>query len=138
MCCAVSSPASTTGPVPRKATVLCVDDSPDMLLICRTILEAGGFDVLTATDGNAALDLMAHRLIDAAVIDNRMPGMTGIELARHIKNAHKNLPILMFSDSGPVPVSNDSIDVFLNKKNGPRAMRDAVKFLLKKYPNQAG
>lgn len=136
MCCAVSSPASATTPAPRKATILCVDDSHKMLLICRTILEASGFDVLTASDGAAALEMMAHHLVDAAVVDNRMPGMTGVELARHIKNAHQNLPILMFSDSGPEPVAPDAIDLFLNKKRGPRAMRDAVKVLLEKYPIQ--
>ncbi len=138
MCCAVASPTSETSPVPRKTTILCVDDSQHMLLICRTILEAGGFAVLTATDGHVALQMMACNAIDVAVIDNRMPGMNGVELARRLKAAYKNLPILMFSDSGPAPVVDDAIDLFLNKKNGPSAMRDGVKSLLKKNAAQAG
>jgi DNA-binding response OmpR family regulator len=114
----------------RKRHVLCVDDSPEMLLICRTILEADGLDVSTARDGQAALQILEHNSIDAAVIDNRMPGMNGIQLAGEIKRFRKNLPILMFSDSGPIPSLTSGIDAFLNKRSGPRAMRDAVRSLL--------
>ncbi len=138
MCSAATSPTSDTNPVLRKTTILCVDDSQDMLLICRTILEAGGFDVLTATDGRAALQIVTHNTIAVAVIDNRMPGMNGIELARCIKAANKNLPVLMFSDSGPAPAADDAIDLYLNKKNSPRAMRDGVRSLLNKAAAQGG
>jgi CheY-like chemotaxis protein len=103
-----------------------------MLLICRTILEASGLDVLTASDGFSALEMLQRYPIDAAVIDNRMPGMNGIELAGRIKSAYRDLPILMFSDSGPEPASGHEIDIFLNKKGGPLAMRDAVRLLLEK------
>jgi CheY-like chemotaxis protein len=118
--------------IPRKATILCVDDSQEMLLICRTILEAAGMDVLTATNGPAALEMLREHPVDAAVIDNRMPEMTGVELAGRIRRAYDDLPILMFSDSGPEPECRGTVDLFLNKKGGPRAMRDAVRQLLKK------
>jgi CheY-like chemotaxis protein len=130
MCSALSAPTSDAGRAPDKAAILCVDDSHKMLLICRTILEAAGYQVFTASNGKAALEAMEQHAIDALVIDNRMPGMTGIELAQKIKYAYKNVPILMFSDSGAEPRSLDSIDLFLNKKSGPRALRDALASLL--------
>lgn len=131
---AVSTTASNMNQASAKRSILCVDDSPEMLLICRTILEADGFEVLTAANGPAALRILNERAIDAAVIDNRMPGMSGIQLAREIRCAHKGLPILMFSDSGPDISGEPDIDLFLNKKKGPRAMRDAVRALLERLP----
>ena len=125
-----SATESGTDRVPHKAAILCVDDSQNMLLICRTILEASGYEVFTASNGKAGLETLEQHSIDAVVVDNRMPGMTGTELAQEIKQAHKNLPILMFSDSTSEPASLGPIDLFLNKKNGPRALRDAVVSLL--------
>ncbi len=124
-----SSSISGTDRVRPKASILCVDDSQNILLICRTILEASGFEVFTASDGKAGLEALDQHCIDAVVVDNRMPGMTGPELAQAIKQVHENLPILMFSDSASEP-KTAAIDFFLNKKNGPRALRDAVISLL--------
>ncbi len=130
MCSALSAPTSDAGRAPHKTSILCVDDSHKMLLICRTILEASGYQVFTASNGKAGLEMLEEHSIDAVVVDNRMPGMTGTELAQKIKQAYKNVPILMFSDSGAEPTSLDLIDLFLNKKSGPRALRDAVASLL--------
>jgi CheY-like chemotaxis protein len=135
---ALAAPTASTNHAPRKATILCVDDSEEILLISRTILEAGGLDVLTATNGLAALETLCRHPIDAVVIDNRMPGMTGVELAGKIRSGYKNLPILMFSDSGPEPAHGNTINLFLNKKGGPRAMRDAVRNLLQRSSPEAG
>jgi CheY-like chemotaxis protein len=129
MCCALlptTKISRTAG-----AAILCVDDSEKMLIICRAILEASGYKVFTARNGKAGLEALKHDAIDIAVIDNQMPGMTGAELAREIKREHKNLPVLMFSDSGPEPGAA-AIDFFLNKKSGPRALSDAVASLLAK------
>jgi hypothetical protein len=44
----------------------------------------------------------------------------------------------MFSDSGPEPEWRSTIDFFLNKKGGPRALRDAVRLLLEKSLTDGG
>ena len=129
MCCALSPTSEITRPA--GPAVLCVDDSENMLIICRTMLEASGYEVFTARDGKAGLELLRQHSIDVAVIDNQMPGMTGTELAREIKRERKSVPVLMFSDSGPEPAST-AIDFYLNKKSGPRALSDAVASLLAK------
>ncbi len=128
-----SVPISDRDRANHKAAILCVDDSQNILLICRTILEASGYEVFTASSGKEGLETLRQHAIDAAVIDNRMPGMTGTELAQEIKRAYKNLPILMFSDSATEPTPLESIDLFLDKKSGPSAMRDAIGSLLEKY-----
>lgn len=132
MCSAVS-PTSDTGPSPSSTTILCVDDSENMLTICRTILEATGYRVLTAIDGKTGLQILKEQPIDLVVVDDRMPGMTGTELAQEIKRIHKDLPVLMFSDSGDQPRRSAVVDLFINKKSGPRALCDAVGSLLSRF-----
>ena len=129
MCSAVS-PTSDTERAARRAAILCVDDSQTMLIICRTILEANGYKVHTASDGKAGMQMLERYPIDLVVVDNRMPGMTGAELAKEIKGIYRDLPVLMFSDSGDEPTSSKSVDLFVNKMSGPRVLCDAVGTLL--------
>jgi CheY-like chemotaxis protein len=102
-----------------------------MLVICQTILEASGYKVHTARNGEAALEVLGMHAIDLVIVDDRMPGMSGAELAKEIKQFRKNLPVLMFSDSNDKPIS--SVDVFMNKMKGPRALCNAVGSLLAEF-----
>jgi CheY-like chemotaxis protein len=129
--CSVASPTSETKRVQDNAAILCVDDSQNMLIICQTMLEASGYNVHTANNGEAALQILGQHPIDLVILDNRMPGMSGVELAKEIKRFAKDLPVVMFSDSGHEPSSTDSIDLFMNKMRGPRALCNAVGSLLR-------
>jgi CheY-like chemotaxis protein len=132
MCSAVS-PTSETERAARRAAILCVDDSQTMLTICQTMLEANGYKVHTASDGKAGLQILERHPIDLIVVDNRMPGMTGAELAKEIKRIYRDLPVLMFSDSGDEPTTSKSVDLLINKMSGPRALCDAVGTLLSRF-----
>ena len=129
MCSAVSS-TSDTERTTRRAAILCVDDSQTMLIICQTMLEANGHKVHTAHNGKAALQILEMHPIDLVIVDDRMPGLSGAELAKEIKQLRKSLPVLMFSDSSDKPISSESVDMFVNKMSGPRALCDAVTTLL--------
>jgi CheY-like chemotaxis protein len=132
MCSAVS-PTSEAEGTPRCAAILCVDDSQTMLIICQTMLEASGYKVHTADNGKAALQILETHPIDLVIVDNRMPGMSGTEVAQEIKQLRRNLPVLMFSDSGGEPTSSESVDLFVNKMSGPRALCEAVSSLLSRF-----
>lgn len=68
------------------ARILVVDDEPGMREGCRRILSAEGFEVETAEDGRAGLDLfLARRNFDAVLVDLKMPRMGGLELVEHIR-----------------------------------------------------
>jgi CheY-like chemotaxis protein len=112
-----------------RPSVLCVDDSEDILLICRTVLESGGYQVLTAANGPEALRLLQSHSVDAAVIDSVMPGMCGHDLAREIKRV-SNVPVIMFSSSERPHESLDHVDSYLSKGQGPVALRKLVGVLL--------
>lgn len=108
----------------HRATVLCIDDSPEMLFICKRFLEARGYEVLTASNGEAALQTLKEHTVDAAITDNEMPGMSGLQLAQEMKHVQNGLPILMFSSARPDFMP--SIDCFLEKSYGPVALVNAL------------
>jgi CheY-like chemotaxis protein len=117
---------------PALASVLCVDDSEEILLICRTILEAGGYQVFTASNGADALQLLRMHAMDAVIIDNVMPGMTGLELARAIRHTGDAIRVIMFSSTGHPDESFPFIDSYVSKGQGPLALRKTLGHLLRK------
>lgn len=62
--------------------VLVVDDEPALLLLAADVLEEAGFEVLTASDGSQALDVVGSQPLDLILLDMRMPVIDGAEFAR--------------------------------------------------------
>jgi two-component system alkaline phosphatase synthesis response regulator PhoP len=65
--------------------VLVVDDTPDLLLSTRKRLVSAGYDVATASDGRAALELVESYSPAAVVLDVVMPEFNGFQVCRRIK-----------------------------------------------------
>ena len=79
------------------ATVLVVDDDQKLLNMLRRTLSYEGFQVLAATDGNAALaQVQAHRP-DVIVLDWMMPGLDGIGVMKQLRAAEDKTLILMLT-----------------------------------------
>ncbi|HKQ70541.1 MAG TPA: diguanylate cyclase [Polyangiaceae bacterium] len=66
-------------------TVLLVDDNPDYLQATRLLLEREGHDVLTATNGPEALDILPRQKVDLLLLDYFMPGMTGEQVVAELR-----------------------------------------------------
>lgn len=76
--------------------VLLVDDDTDMLFLLSRALARHGARVETASDGIAALKKFEQQNFPIVVTDINMPGMSGLELLRHIKKIyHKPPPVVM-------------------------------------------
>ncbi len=84
---AVSDPA---GPV-----VLVVEDEPEIAALMRDFLEADGFHVLLAADGEEAIAAL-RTMPDCVLLDVMLPGASGFELCRDIR-AHSDVPVLFLS-----------------------------------------
>lgn len=83
-------------------TVLIVDDEPEMRELARVILERDGIDVIdVAADGVQALErfyeLNPPPIPSAVVLDNRMPGLTGLQVAEQMLAHHPDQVIVLFS-----------------------------------------
>ena len=77
-------------------TVLLVDDEAEIVEILRDYLEANGFGVHSATDGAAALALLAAQPVDCVLLDIMMPGASGFEVCRQIR-ATSDVPLLFLT-----------------------------------------
>ncbi|HYU43934.1 MAG TPA: ATP-binding protein [Vicinamibacteria bacterium] len=85
------SPVSDAPPVPAagpKLRVLIVDDSEDAVESLAMLLGLWGHDVMTATDGAAALDLVSRKAPHVVLLDIGLPGLSGYEVAKRIR-AHE-------------------------------------------------
>jgi len=80
-----------------KARILVVDDNEDNRDMLSRRLKRKGYECPTAVDGQAALDLIAVESIDLVLLDVMMPGMSGVECLKKIRQAHPKtrLPVIM-------------------------------------------
>jgi CheY-like chemotaxis protein len=77
-------------------TVLLVEDNPDVATASAGFLEELGYRVKWATDADAAIREIEQNVITVVFSDMVMPGkMDGIGLARHLKESHPDLPVLL-------------------------------------------
>jgi CheY-like chemotaxis protein len=85
-------------------TVLVVEDNPEVLAVCVSMLEQLGYEVYAVSGALAALDVVAHKNFDLVISDIVMPGgMDGAALANAIRARKPQLPVLLatgFSPSG--------------------------------------
>lgn len=78
-------------------TVLVVDDEPVIVELAQEMLQALGFEVVTAKDGQQALEILDQdgAEFDLVITDLTMPHITGDKLARQIGQAHPGLPVIL-------------------------------------------
>lgn len=116
-------------------TVLCIDDSREGLDTRKCLLELKGYSVLTATDGQSGLDLIANNQIHAVILDYRMPGLNGESAAREIKSRWPGLPIIMLSGDPQIPESAKNLsDAFVVKGSHPDVLLSELDLLIRFRP----
>lgn len=88
-----------TASVPKKPTVLVVEDEEDVLALIRYNLHKAGFRMLTAGDGLSALRMARREMPDAVVLDLMLPEMSGEEVCRRLKAevATAAIPVIMLT-----------------------------------------
>jgi CheY-like chemotaxis protein len=97
------APTLTVVPTPSFA-VLLVDDDPMVLAGTSAMLQDLGHRVVTATSATPALDALgSDAAFDLVITDHAMPGMTGAELAKHIRDMRPDLPIILATGYAEVP-----------------------------------
>jgi DNA-binding NtrC family response regulator len=79
------------------ATVLVVDDEPDMVENCARILRRAGYRCLTTTDPRRALALLGSDQPDLLLTDLKMPEIDGLELMRHAHQVDAAIPVVVIT-----------------------------------------
>ena len=81
------------------ATVLVADDEPHLLRLVKFRLEREGYHVITATDGEAALELARTEHPDLCVLDVMMPKRSGFEVLKALREdeSHRDMKVIMLT-----------------------------------------
>jgi two-component system NtrC family sensor kinase len=95
---AESEAADNAAPPAKSATVLLVEDHPDVSAVGSDYVEQCGFKVVCAASAEVAVDILNQRDdIDLVFSDIVMPGMSGLELGRLIREHHPETPVVLAS-----------------------------------------
>jgi CheY-like chemotaxis protein len=81
----------------RERGVLVVEDDPDLQWRLARMLTVRGNRVVGTSSGEAALELMSQWPVDLVLVDDTLPGMSGVELARVIQERHGGIPVVLMS-----------------------------------------
>ena len=83
------------------SAILVVDDVPAMAeQYAYDLKRVGGYDVLVALSGRAALDLLEREAVDCVILDLEMPGMDGFEVLRTMERRGFRIPVLVYTGTG--------------------------------------
>ena len=120
------------------ATILVVDDEPDIREVIRFALENADFQVVEAGHADEARRLLGQESPDLILLDWMLPGRSGLELAQQIKQTPKtrNIPIIMVSARGEeedrVKGLDTGADDYIAKPFSPREMVARVNAVLRR------
>ena len=85
------------------ATVLCIDDNPQLLDLRKATLESYGYRVKIASSGYAAIRLLQEASVAAVLLEYKEEGMDAEAVACHIKHRFPRLPIILLSGYSEMP-----------------------------------
>ncbi|ABB15742.1 MULTISPECIES: response regulator transcription factor [Carboxydothermus] len=124
--------------------ILVVDDEAPIVELIKFNLEREGYKVLEAYDGIRALEIVKKELPDLVILDIMLPGMSGLEVCKNIRNNEKTaeIPIIMLSARGE---EVDKIlglelgaDDYMVKPFSPRELVARVKARLRRLEGREG
>jgi len=121
-----------------KEKILVVDDEEDLLELVRFNLNREGYRVFCVTSGEKGLSEAGQELPDLIILDLMLPGMDGLEIARHLKENRrtKNIPIMMLTAKGEeadiVTGLELGADDYITKPFSPRVLTARVRAVLRR------
>lgn len=81
----------------KKDSILVVDDAPDTIELLQRNLESRGYQVFTAPNAMEAIKILETTVVDLVITDLKMPGASGIELIRHIRENFRDIEVMMIT-----------------------------------------
>jgi DNA-binding response OmpR family regulator len=117
--------------------ILIIDDEENIRRVTRLTLEAAGYEVGEAGDGEKGLELFGDGSSwDAVLLDQRMPGMGGLETLRRIKGRAPGSRVIMVTAYASIELAVEAMKLgssdFVRKPMTPEILRDAVAAALAK------
>ena len=92
-----------------KERILWADDEIDLLKPHILFLQNKGYEVETVTNGRDALDALGNQIFNLIILDENMPGISGLEALQRIKIMQPNVPVIMITKSEEEDIMNQAI-----------------------------
>jgi DNA-binding response OmpR family regulator len=122
--------------VSAKATILIVDDEPDVREVLEEYFATHGYAAMGAEDAGAAKAIVAKHAIDLALLDINMPGEDGLTLLRHLRERYAKIAIVMLTSAGTVVDRIVGLEMgaddYIPKPFDPREVLARVKSVLRR------
>ncbi|HET7097787.1 MAG TPA: response regulator [Casimicrobiaceae bacterium] len=119
-----------------KATILIVDDEPEVRSVLEEYFAAHGYAPIGAENAAAAKAIAAEKPIDLALVDINMPGEDGLSLARHLRERYAKIAIVMLTSAGTVVDRIVGLEMgaddYVAKPFDPRELAARVKSVLRR------
>lgn len=118
----------TDGAQPVIKVLVADDDQETRDTLAEVLAEENGWQILLAKDGTEALEIALSERPDAMILDQRMPGLTGIEVVLRLRAGGVSLPVVIITALRDVRELAESmgIEFFLTKPFGYDQLADAV------------
>jgi DNA-binding NtrC family response regulator len=119
-----------------RKSILVVDDEKNQREILETILSGEGYDVTTASSGEAAMKFVESRRFDLVLTDLKMTGMSGLDLLKELTNFDKSIIVILLTAHGSVDSAVDALRLgafdYLQKPYDSEKLLETVDRALKK------
>ena len=92
-----------------KERILWADDEIDLLKPHILFLQNKGYEVETVTNGRDAIDMLSNQIFNLIILDENMPGISGLEALQRIKIMQPNVPVIMITKSEEENIMNQAI-----------------------------
>ncbi len=124
------------------SSILIIEDEPELGRVLRSYLEQAGFTVFTALRGDTGLDAWEDKHPDLVILDLNLPGMDGLDVARHIRrHESQRTPLIMLTartdELDQLLGLEIGADDYIPKPYSPRIVVARVKALLRRADNTA-
>ncbi len=111
--------------------VLIIDDDPVVLQLASGILRKKGFEVYSAKEGQAGLQMLQDIIPDIVITDYQMPGMSGIDVLSKIREVDDTIPVIILTAYGDASLTIRSMKTgafdFIEKPIYPKELLETVK-----------
>jgi len=117
----------------EKKKILVVDDEINILNSLSDLLTAKGYEVVTAMDGKAGIEMAQKVNPDLILLDIMMPKVSGLELLKEIKSSDKNahVPIIILSAKSDMDTLNEAMwnyaEKYITKPYNPEELLASIK-----------
>ncbi len=113
-----------------KPKILVVDDAGPVVILCVNVLQALGYAIRAANQGEAAIELVRKEPFDLLVVDYKMPGMNGFEVLEQARRIRPDMVCMLMTAHGTPDIINEATRLGFNyillKPFTPSELRGAV------------